>query len=78
MHSEADRDSASWAAFFEAWWRDYGGRPMTASELIEVAEDLLPEIVGDGSDRSRSTRLGLALARKRAASSLDLGFRKSI
>ena len=65
VHSEADRDSASWAAFFEAWWRAYGGRSMTASELIAVAEDLLPEVLGSGSGRSRSTRLGLALGRKR-------------
>src|SRR6185312_12336638 len=38
---------------------------MTAGELLAVAEDALPEVVGNGSDRSRSTRLGLALGRKR-------------
>ncbi len=38
---------------------------MRASELIAVAEDLLPEVPGSGCDRSRSTRLGLALGRKR-------------
>ena len=65
MHSEANRDSASWTAFFEAWWREYGDRPMTAGELLAIAEDALPEVVGNGSDRSRSTRLGLALGRKR-------------
>ncbi len=65
MHSEADRDSACWAAFFEAWWREYGDQPMTAGELLAVAEDALAEVVGNGSDRSRSTRLGLALGRKR-------------
>ena len=65
MHSETDRDSASWAAFFEAWWREYGDRPMTAGELMPIAENDLPEVVGNGSDRSRSTRLGLALGRKR-------------
>ncbi len=65
MHSEADRDSASWAALFDVWWREYGDRPMTAGELLAVAEDALPEVVGNGSDRSRLTRLGLALGRKR-------------
>jgi len=65
MHSEADRDSASWAAFFEAWWREHGDRPMAAGELMPIAENVLPEVVGNGSDRSRSTRLGLALRRKR-------------
>jgi len=65
MHSEADRDSACWAAFFEAWWREYGDRPMTAGELMPIAENVLPEVVRSGSDRSRLTRLGLALGRKR-------------
>ena len=37
---------------------------MTAGELMLIAENVLPEVVGDGSERSRSTRLGLALGRK--------------
>ncbi len=32
---------------------------------MPIAENVLPEVVGDGSDRSWSTRLGLALGRKR-------------
>ncbi len=68
MHSETDRDSVSWAAFFEAWWRGYGAQSMTASKLIAVAEDLVPEVLGSGSERSRLTRLGLALGRKRGRS----------
>ena len=39
---------------------------MTAGELISIAANVLPEVVGDGSDRSRSTRLGLALGRRRS------------
>jgi hypothetical protein len=65
MQIEADRESAAWAAFLEAWWREYGEQPMTAGELLAIAEDVLREVVGNGSDRSRSTRLGLALGRKR-------------
>ncbi len=38
---------------------------MTAGELMPIAENVLPEVVGDGSDRSRLTRLGFALGRKR-------------
>ena len=38
---------------------------MTATELLAIAEDVLPEVLGNGPDRSRSTRLGLALGRKR-------------
>jgi hypothetical protein len=64
-HSAADRDSVSWSAFFDAWWREHGDRPMTAGELTAIAENVLPEIVGNGSGRSRSTRLGLALGRRR-------------
>ena len=38
---------------------------MTAGELLPIAENALPEVVGNGSGRSRLTRLGLALGRKR-------------
>ena len=65
LQSEADRETASWAAFLVAWWREYGDQPLTAGELLAVAEDALPEVIGNGSDRSQSTRLGLALGRKR-------------
>jgi hypothetical protein len=41
---------------------------MTASKLIAVADDLVPEVLGSGSERSRLTRLGLALGRKRGRS----------
>ena len=65
MRSETDRESASWAAFFAAWWSEYGDQPMTAGGLVAIAEDSISEVLGNGSDRSRSTRLGLALGRKR-------------
>ena len=63
MRSLCSRELASWAAFFGAWWRESGGQPMTAGELMAIAEEALPEAVGNGSERSRSTRLGLALGR---------------
>jgi hypothetical protein len=50
---------------------------MTAGELLAVAEDALPEAIGNGSDRSRSTRLGLALGANAGAFSQPLGFKKS-
>ncbi len=37
MRSEVDRDSASWTAFFEVWWRKHSGQPMTAGELVAIA-----------------------------------------
>jgi putative DNA primase/helicase len=77
MQSEVDRDSASWTAFFEAWWQKYGRQPMTAGELMAIAEDLLSEVVGSGSDRSRATRLVSRLAVGGAASLQALDFKKS-
>jgi hypothetical protein len=65
MHREADHESASWAVFFETWWQEHGDRPMTAGELVPIAENVLPEVLGDGSERSRATRFGLALGRRR-------------
>jgi len=46
---------------------------MAAGQLMRIAEDHLPGIVGNGSDRSRSTRLGLALGRERGR--IFAGFR---
>jgi hypothetical protein len=57
--------SASWAVSFEAW--EYGNRPMTASELMPIAENVLPE------ERIRPISGASA-----AASSWALGFGKSI
>jgi hypothetical protein len=73
VRSEMDRESASWAALFAAWWSEYGDQPMAEGELMRIAEDHLPGIVGNGSDRSRSTRFGLALGRKRGR--IFAGFR---
>ena len=73
MQSEVDRDSASWTAFFEVWWQKHGDQPMIAGELMAIAEDVLGEVVGNGSDRSRATRFGIALSRNR--SRIFAGFR---
>ena len=43
-----------------------GVRGSADDKLVSsCAENVLPEVVGNGSDRSRATRLGLALGRKR-------------
>jgi hypothetical protein len=65
MRQEADRKSTAWSAFFGAWWHRYKDQPITAGELVVIAERALADILGNGSERSRATRLGLALRRMR-------------
>ena len=79
MHSEADRDSASWATFFEAWWREYGDRPMTAGELMPSAEERAAGKLWE-TDQTDLGRRGLVSrsGASAAASSWAVGFRKSM
>jgi len=61
----ADTDTDGWRTFVNAWADTYGMLPQHVSDLIPLADELLPSVVGDGTDRSRATRLGNALKRNR-------------
>ncbi len=70
LYEEADEDSAQWAAFFTAWWRHYGDRPVIVAELAKGEGDLrsalpdeLAEVQGASED-SFGRRLGKALAKR--------------
>jgi hypothetical protein len=62
---QADPESAAWISFFEAWWQAHGGRAVRSSELIDLAAEMIPKVVGEGSPRSQETRLGAQLMSKR-------------
>jgi hypothetical protein len=65
----ADRQGDQLRAFVEAWAVKYGDapRPPHASALVELAESngLLIGTIGDGSDKSKATRLGAFLGKAR-------------
>jgi hypothetical protein len=69
---------ASWRFFVEAWHAAYGTRAVTVGDLFNLVSrpddakaaggtyrGLLDGVLGDGSEHSRHTRLGLALAEQR-------------
>jgi hypothetical protein len=70
---DADNEVPQWRAFLAAWWKAHRENPVGVSELYDLAtqQELLPEVLaGKGSkakddERSRRTRLGRALGRKR-------------
>lgn len=67
FYAAADTDGQEWKALVEAWDARYGCTPVTASELVALAEenDLLASVLGEKSDTSKRARLGKALARQR-------------
>ncbi len=58
-----DQESAAWEQFVAAWWGNHRDRPVTVDTLAPLAEDLLQEVLGDGTDRSQRIRLGKALGK---------------
>jgi hypothetical protein len=63
---EADPESTAWGNFFVAWWGKWQDTPTRASELLEIAAETIPNVLGNGEPRSQETRLGNQLARRRS------------
>jgi hypothetical protein len=68
--AQADVETAQWGRLVEAWWVAWGEAGVDTATLFPLAEPLIPEVLGDGNERSQRIRLGKAL-RKR----LDWNFR---
>lgn len=64
FHARADAETIAWQRFIEAWWTIHAHMPVDAGTLYPLAVDMLPDVLGDGSDRSQRIRLGKALAKR--------------
>lgn len=67
LFRESDREGSEWAEVMAALWSEHRAGAWTAAQVLSVADEagLLSTVTGDGADRTRSTRLGLALRRMR-------------
>jgi hypothetical protein len=67
LYENADAESELWRGFTRVWHEKFGFEFTTVSALLDLCAEanLLSEILGDGSDRSRATRLGKQLRAQR-------------
>jgi hypothetical protein len=67
LYAQADEEVQMWRAFVLAWWDSHQQQEVGTEELYTLAIDqsLIPEVLGDGGDRSQRTKLGKALGRMR-------------
>lgn len=66
FHAVSDAEASGWRAFAAAWWHNHVDRPVTVADLYHVAAGMdAPLGLGEGSERSQRTRLGLRLAEMR-------------
>lgn len=65
LYEAADAEGAMWRLFISAWWEVHGSKPVSTGDLAELCRDndLMPSVLGDGNERSQSTRLGKALGK---------------
>lgn len=63
FYDRADRESAAWGEFVEAWWKQYGDREVKTRDLWELLEHVdPPRSLGRGNDQSQRVRLGETIA----------------
>jgi hypothetical protein len=70
FYAESDVESEAWRALIERWWDCYGARAAKVSDLYTLVSpssghDPIPLPIGDGSERSQKTRLGILLGQVR-------------
>ena len=67
VNAAADRETQEWIAFCVAWDERYGGIPVTAKDLLELARErsLLLDIWGGRVPLGAQQRFGRALVRRR-------------
>jgi hypothetical protein len=67
LYATADAEGTMWREFAAAWWEVHQDKAVRVSELVELCikgEFMMP-VLGDGTPRSQSTRLGKALQNAR-------------
>jgi hypothetical protein len=68
LRERADNESQAWRGFVQVWWRAQEdrprlGKPMTTHELLPMALEFLGDKIGEGTERSQKTKLGLLLVK---------------
>src|SRR5262249_55713012 len=61
--SRADAETIAWRRFVEAWQQQHQSTPVTVRGLFDLAQIVMPEVVGDGNEHAQRTRLGQALSK---------------
>lgn len=66
VYETSDAEGAEWREFTAAWYQDFGSSVSHSRELFALCQrlDLLGQVLGDGNEKSRQTRLGLGLSSK--------------
>ena len=71
LYARTDAETEEWRLFVGAWWEAHAETPVKAGDLYALCRDreLLPSVFAgakdDATDRALTTRLGLALRRRR-------------
>lgn len=67
VYATADSEASEFRDFVGVWWSTYGGAPQGVATLLRMCREheLLSDVIGDGPDRSQSTRIGRALSTHR-------------
>jgi hypothetical protein len=65
FYEQAGAEAELWSAFIEAAAEEFGDEAATVATLFQLAAAMLPEVLGDKSERSQHIRLGRALESRR-------------
>lgn len=67
LYEAADAEGRTWREFTAAWSDRFGSDGVKAADLLALCDELelMPLVLGDGSERSKQVRLGRALHRAR-------------
>ena len=65
MYEEIDKETEMWKKFLEIWWDKKGNKDLKTAKIWRIANnhDLLLPVLGDGSDRSQTIKLGKELTK---------------
>jgi hypothetical protein len=66
MHEHLDDEDTDWKILLAEWWTKRQGDPITTTDLWEMWENIQSEVdLGQGSERSQTSRLGRVLMTKK-------------
>lgn len=67
LYTQADPEAAEWQGLGEVWFERHGETPIRTSEVLALAtaNGLLADVLGDGNEKSQTSKLGRALNARR-------------